>query len=353
MSNTRVIVTGGAGYIGSHTLIELLIAGYEVCVVDNFVNSSPESLKRVARLSSQHFRVERADIRDACAVTAIFRAFQPDAVIHFAGLKAVGEGETLPLEYYDVNVGGTLNLLRAMTGMRPPAIIFSSSATVYGDPDYLPIDEQHPTRPASVYGRTKLIAEDVLRDWARATPGARAVMLRYFNPVGAHDSGDIGEDPQGPPNNLMPFIAQVAVGLRDRLAIFGGDYDTRDGTGLRDYIHVVDLARAHVAALNYASTCAPGSDVFNIGTGYGATVREILQAYERACCKTLPYHIVPRRPGDVAASVADPTRAITALNWRAELGINDMCQSSWKWQSRNPRGFQFGVDVTLEAEAGS
>lgn len=342
MSNKRVIVTGGAGYIGSHTLIELLAAGYEPCVIDNFSNSSPEPLARVARLSQRPFRAERADIRDGAALAAIFAEFRPDAVIHFAGLKAVGEGEAMPLDYYDVNVGGTLRLLRAMAGMPQPTIIFSSSATVYGDPDIQPLDEQQPPRPACVYGRTKLMAEEVLRDWARVTPGARALALRYFNPVGAHDSGEIGEDPQGFPNNLMPFIAQVAVGLRERLSIFGDDYNTRDGTGMRDYIHVVDLAKAHVAALDYAFDAAPGADVFNIGAGDGATVHEVLRAYERACGKTLPYQIAPRRPGDVAAYVADPSRAAAILNWRAERSLDDMCRSSWKWQSQNPRGYRSG-----------
>lgn len=352
MTTRRIVVTGGAGYIGSHTLLDLLASGHAVCVLDNFANSSPEALTRVRRLAGQDVSKNldvsnnldsvNVDIRDGAAVEQVFTSFRPDAVIHFAGLKAVGEGEQQPVAYYDVNVGGTLNLLKAMAASGCQRMIFSSSATVYGDPDYLPLDEKHPCRPASVYGRTKRMAEEVLFDWARATPGASAIMLRYFNPVGAHASGDIGEDPQGIPNNLMPFIAQVAVGLREKLAIFGDDYDTRDGTGLRDYIHVLDLARAHVAALDFACGEPRGGLAVNVGSGEGATVREILASYERACGLSLPFEVVARRPGDIASSVADPALANTLMGWRAERTLDEMCSSSWKWQSQNPTGYRQG-----------
>lgn len=342
----RVILTGGAGYIGSHTLLELLALGHEACVIDNYANSSPEALVRVRGLSNRNFRIEEADIRDRPRLTAIFADFHPEAVIHFAGLKAVGDGEEQPVAYYDNNITGTLSLLEAMAASGCGRIIFSSSATVYGDPDYLPYDEAHPCRPASVYGHTKLMAEQILTDWTRARPGAVAVLLRYFNPVGAHESGRIGEDPQGIPNNLMPFIAQVAVGRRERLAIFGDDYDTSDGTGLRDYIHVVDLACAHVAALDY-STGHAGAEVFNIGTGTGTSVREMLAAYSRACGRDLPAEVVPRRPGDIAACYADPAKAERLLGWRATRGLDEMCASSWKWQSGNPEGY------AIPAESGA
>lgn len=335
----RILLTGGAGYIGSHTLVELLARGHEICVLDSYANSLPEALARVRSLTNRDFRAEKADIRDGAALRRILGGFRPEAVIHFAGLKAVAEGEERPVDYYDVNISGTLRLIEAMDSVGCGRIIFSSSATVYGDPDYLPYDEAHPCRPANVYGRTKYMAEQILTDWARARAGAAAVILRYFNPVGAHDSGRIGEDPQGIPNNLMPFIAQVAVGRRARLSIYGDDYDTRDGTGLRDYIHVVDLARAHVAALNYAAGYA-GIDVFNIGTGAGTTVREMLAAFERACGRALPAEIVARRPGDVATCYADPAKAERLLGWRAERGLDDMCASAWKWQSQNPGGFR-------------
>lgn len=338
--NKRIVVTGGAGYIGSHTLLELLAAGHEVCVIDNFVNSSPEALARVQNLSGREFVVHRADVRDGHILEPIFTAFKPDAVIHFAGLKSVGESEEKPVDYYDVNVGGTLNLLKVMAASNCQRIIFSSSATVYGDPDYLPINEAHPCRPAGVYGRTKRMAEELLFDWAKATPGTSALILRYFNPVGAHASGEIGEDPQDTPNNLMPYIAQVAIGLRQKLTIFGTDYDTRDGTGLRDYIHVLDLARAHVAALDYACLQPRGSDAFNIGSGAGVTVGEMLAAYERACGRSLQFENGPRRHGDVPTSVADPSKAEALLNWQVRQTLDEMCSSSWKWQSKNPTGYR-------------
>lgn len=334
----RIVLTGGAGYIGSHTLVELLPLGHEICVIDNYANSSPEALRRVRELCDRPFQIEEADVRNCVHLTAIFDAFRPDVVIHFAGLKSVGEGEARPVEYYETNVAGTLALLSAMTAAGCKRIIFSSSATVYGEPEYLPLDERHPCRPASVYGRTKYIAEQILADWAQASSGTSAILLRYFNPVGAHKSGLIGEDPQGIPNNLMPFIAQVAVGRRESLAIFGDDYDTRDGSGLRDYIHVVDLARAHIAAMNF-SAGHQGVMTFNVGTGTGTTVKEMLAAYSRACGRDLPSRLLDRRSGDVAASYADASRAEEMLGWRATHSLEDMCMSSWKWQSENPAGY--------------
>lgn len=334
----RIVLTGGAGYIGSHTLVKLLANGHDILVLDNYANSAPEALKRVRNMTNRDFQSEEIDIRDQDLMVRAFNAFRPEAVIHFAGLKAVGEGEAKPLEYYDVNIGGTLSLIRAMNASGCDKIIFSSSATVYGDPDYLPIDENHPCRPANVYGRTKYMAEQVIEDWARANSEKSAVLLRYFNPVGAHESGLIGEDPKGIPNNLMPFIAQVAAGQREELTIFGDDYDTRDGTGLRDYIHVTDLAQAHVAALDYAANQS-GKEVFNIGTGYGTTVKEALAAYTRACGRDIPAQVIARRPGDVAACYADPRKALRVLGWQATHNINEMCVSSWKWQCDNPHGY--------------
>ena len=334
----KVFVTGGAGYIGSHTLVQLLSAGHEVCVFDNYCNSSPVALARVRQLTNRDMRVVEADICDADALTRAVTDFAPDAVIHFAGLKAVGESNDIPLRYYQTNVSGTMNLLGAMDAARCRRIVFSSSATVYGEAQYLPFDENHPIAPTNPYGRTKTMAEGVIADWAHATPDASAVLLRYFNPVGAHESGRIGEDPDGIPNNLMPFVAQVAIGRRDRLAIFGDDYETRDGTGERDYIHVVDLADAHLAALEYAMRTTD-CEAINVGTGNGITVKELVAAYERACGHSLAVEIAPRRPGDVASSYAATKKATDSLSWSAKFGIDDMCASSWRWQSSNPDGF--------------
>lgn len=334
----RVLVTGGAGYIGSHTLIELVAAGHEPFVVDNFDNSSQEALNRVGELIQAPVPFERVDVRDRAGLTEICEQVRPEAVIHFAGLKAVGESEERPREYYDVNVAGTLTLLAAMEAVGCQRIVFSSSATVYGEPDYLPYDEAHPTRPVSVYAKTKHMAEGILTDWTTANPEASVALLRYFNPVGAHVSGRIGEDPQGIPNNLMPFIAQVAVGRRDKLMVFGNDYDTPDGTGVRDYIHVTDLARAHVAAIDYAAQ-KTGAAVFNIGTGQGYSVLDMVGAFAKAAAREIPYEITDRRPGDVAAMEADARRAATHLGWQAELGLADMCASVWQWQSQNPKGY--------------
>ncbi len=334
----RVLVTGGAGYIGSHTLVELLGQGHDACVVDSFVNSSPAVIDRVRALTNGGLEVHGADIRDTARLSDIARDFRPEAVIHFAGLKAVGESRERPVDYYDVNVAGTLSLLRAMEAAACDRVIFSSSATVYGEPVYLPYDEAHPLNPTSVYGMTKRIAEQVLTDWSAARPGSAAVLLRYFNPVGAHASGRIGEDPAGEPQNLMPYLAQVATGRRDRLRIFGDDYPTPDGTGIRDYIHVTDLARAHVAALARLEAGA-GVEPFNIGTGRGYSVKEMLAAFSRAVGRDLPFEICPRRAGDIAEMQADCREAAAVLGWRAEHGLDDMARDLWRWQSLNPAGY--------------
>lgn len=334
----RVLVTGGAGYIGSHTLLELMAQNHEVCVLDNYCNASPEALERVRTLSNGTVTSYIGDVRDAAILDTVMAEFAPDVVIHFAGLKAVGDSKWNPLGYYDVNVSGTMALLQAMDRAGVHKIIFSSSATVYGEPKYMPSDEAHPTVPTSVYGRTKLVAEELLADWCDATPKASAVILRYFNPVGAHPSARIGEDPSDVPNNLMPFIAQVAVGKRDAVQIFGDDYATPDGTGLRDYIHVVDLARAHVAAIDYA-TSHTGARPFNVGTGDSYSVRQMVDAFAKASGKDIPCSVKPRRNGDVAAMQADATRAEQELGWKATHTLADMAQSTWDWQSQNPDGY--------------
>ena len=334
----RVLVTGGAGYIGSHTLLELMAQGHEVCVLDNYSNATPEVLTRVRALSNSVVTDFTGDVRDPETLNNVMDEFRPEAVIHFAGLKAVGESAEWPLYYYDVNVGGTLSLLRAMGRVGCKRLIFSSSATVYGEPEYLPYDEAHPTNPMSVYGRSKLMAENVLSDWAAANPDCTAVLLRYFNPVGAHPSAQLGEDPRDVPNNLMPFIAQVAVGKREKLEVFGDDYDTPDGTGMRDYIHVVDLARAHVAAVDYAAT-ATGARPFNIGTGQSYSVRDMISAFEAASGQDIPTKQSPRREGDVAAMQANADRAKEELGWEATHDLHDMTKSTWDWQSKNPDGY--------------
>lgn len=334
----RILVTGGAGYVGAHTLLGLLAGNHDVCIVDNFSNSTPESLKRVSQLSNRQFEVVELDIREESSLEAIIGKFKPESVMHFAGLKAVGESNTLPLKYYDHNIQGTLSLLKAMDAANCHGIVFSSSATVYGHPQYLPFDEEHPCAPINPYGRTKYFVEEILKDWAMANEKSGAVLLRYFNPVGAHSSGLIGEDPTGMPNNLMPFIAQVAVGARPYLKVFGDDYDTCDGTGLRDYIHVSDLAQAHIAAIDYVAE-HPGVEAINIGTGKGATVLEMVKAFEQASGRDIPYEIVARRPGDIDASIADPAKAHKLLGWKAKKTLDDMCESSWKWQSQNPSGY--------------
>jgi UDP-glucose 4-epimerase len=334
----RILVTGGAGYIGSHTVLELLDAGYDVLIADNFVNSKPAVLKRLAALASKPFDFAEVDLTDAAATDALFDRYAIDGVIHFAALKAVGESVQKPLEYFRNNLDSTLNLLFAMKKHGVKQIVFSSSATVYGDPVSVPIREDFALSVTNPYGRTKLMIEDMLRDVAVAETQFHIGLLRYFNPVGAHPSGMIGEDPSGIPNNLMPYIAQVAVGKRAALRVFGGDYPTPDGTGVRDYIHVVDLAKGHVAALKKLQE-GPGVYTYNLGTGVGYSVLDVLHAFEKACGKTLSYEIVARRPGDVAACYADPEKAARELGWHAEYGIERMCADAWRWQSQNPDGF--------------
>lgn len=334
----KVLITGGAGYIGSHTLVEVLNSGHEALVVDSLVNGHASAIARVGQLTNTQVQLEVGDIRDRAFLTHVFEGFAPDAVIHFAGLKAVGESVENPLSYYDVNVSGSQVLLEVMQAHGCKRIVFSSSATVYGEPHYLPFDEAHPVAPVNPYGRTKLMVEQILGDWCAAQPERSALSLRYFNPVGAHASGMIGEDPHGMPNNLMPFIAQVAIGRRPALQVFGDDYDTRDGTGERDYVHVVDLAKAHVLSLD-ALERQSGHDVINIGTGQGVTVKEMVDAFESVSGRPVKTAYVARRAGDVASSFADNDRARTRLGWEADLGLAEMCRDTWGWQSKNPEGF--------------
>ena len=335
----RILVTGGAGFIGSHTLIELHKAGYEFVVVDNFVNSNPEALHRVGELIGADVPFVKADIRDREALNKVFDQYKFDSCIHFAGLKAVGESVAKPLEYYENNMSGTFTLLDVMRQHGCKNIIFSSSATVYGDPAIIPITEEcpkgHCTNP---YGQTKSMLEQVLMDVQKADPEWNVVLLRYFNPIGAHQSGRIGENPNGIPNNLMPYITQTAIGRREELGVFGNDYDTHDGTGVRDYIHVVDLATAHVAALQAIEKNA-GLAIYNIGTGHGYSVLDVVNAFEKANGVKVPYSIKPRRPGDIATCYCDPTKAEKELGWKAQYGIEDMCRDSWNWQSQNPEGY--------------
>ncbi|MFT7288942.1 MAG: UDP-glucose 4-epimerase [Halieaceae bacterium] len=336
----KVLLTGGAGYIGSHSCLEFLAAGFQVSVLDNLCNSSAKVLQRLARISGHEPKLYRVDIRDEAAVAEVLAECRPQAVVHFAGLKAVGESVAQPLRYYDNNVAGTLSLLRAMDAAQVKNLVFSSSATVYGDPARVPITEDFPRSATNPYGRSKLIVEDVLTDLVTADPSWKVALLRYFNPVGAHESGLIGEDPSGAPNNLMPFVAQVAVGRRDRLSIYGNDYPTRDGTGVRDYIHVVDLARGHVdalAALRSWSSEVPM--IVNLGTGRGYSVIELVRAFEQASGRAVPFEIVDRRPGDVAECYADPTLARRLLGWEARFDVVRMCEDAWRWQSTNPSGY--------------
>ncbi|MBO5976718.1 MAG: UDP-glucose 4-epimerase GalE [Oscillospiraceae bacterium] len=336
-----ILVSGGAGYIGSHTCVELLEAGYDIVVVDNLSNSSEESLRRVEKITGKTIPFVKADLCDEAATRELFKQY-PDitAVIHFAGLKAVGESVRKPLEYYTNNLISTLNLLNVMREFDVKDFVFSSSATVYGDPATVPINESFPTGgTTNPYGTTKLFIERILIDYCKAAPELNVALLRYFNPIGAHESGLIGEDPNGIPNNLVPYIAQVAVGKLEKLHVYGDDYPTKDGTGVRDYIHVVDLAKGHVAALKKLDTNC-GMFICNLGTGNGYSVLEVLRAYEKACGKTLPYVIDPRRPGDIAECFADPKKAYDEMGWKAKLGIEEMCASSWKWQSMNPNGFK-------------
>ena len=336
-----ILVTGGAGYIGSHTCVELLQAGHDVTVFDNFCNSHPESLKRVQQITGKRLRVISGDIRDQAALVTALRDSAAQSVIHFAGLKAVGESVQQPLSYYDNNVVGSLRLVEAMGLCGIKTLVFSSSATVYGDPQRLPLTEDHPLSATNPYGQTKLTVEHMLRDVQRSDASWRIGILRYFNPVGAHASGLIGEDPQGMPNNLMPFVAQVAVGHRPHLNVFGDDYPTPDGTGVRDYIHVVDLALGHLKALAALGRVAQATEcvTVNLGTGKGYSVLDIVRAFEQASGKQVTYQVAPRRSGDVAACYADPSKAAALLGWRAERGLADMCADAWRWQSLNPHGY--------------
>ena len=338
----RVLVSGGAGYIGSHTVVQLVAAGHEVVVVDSFANAKPSVVGRVEALTGQPLDVRSFDLTDYDKTEHLFAHEQIDAVIHFAGFKAVGESVAKPLEYYENNIGSTFSLVRAMRRHGVSTMVFSSSATVYGADAPVPMTEDLPTSATNPYGWTKVMQEQILRDVAAADPHWRIGLLRYFNPVGAHPSGTIGEDPSDVPNNLMPYIAQVAVGRLEKLSIYGGDYPTPDGTGVRDYIHVDDLAAGHVAALNRLTRTDAPVSTWNIGTGHGTSVLELLHAFEQACGHELPYEIVARRPGDVGASYADPSRAEAELGWRATRTVDDMCADTWRWQSRNPHGYPEG-----------
>lgn len=335
-----ILVTGGAGYIGSHTCIELLNAGYEVVVLDNLSNSSEKSLERVAQITGKQVPFYKVDILDQEGMHEVFEKEPIDSVIHFAGLKAVGESVAKPLEYYHNNITGTLLLCDVMRSHGVKNIIFSSSATVYGDPAFIPITEKCPKgKITNPYGQTKSMLEQVLMDLNVADPEWNVVLLRYFNPIGAHESGLIGEDPKGIPNNLLPYIAQVAVGKLECLGVFGDDYDTPDGTGVRDYIHVVDLAKGHVKALKKIEDKS-GVSIYNLGTGNGYSVLQVVAAFEKACGKKIPYAIKPRRAGDIATCYADATKAKAELGWEAEFGIERMCEDSWRWQSSNPNGYE-------------
>lgn len=334
-----ILVTGGAGYIGSHTCVELLNAGFDVTVFDNFCNSSPEALVRVQQITGRKAELISGDCRDRAALVAAFKQSKAKAVIHFAGLKAVGESVEKPLSYYDNNVVGTLRLLEAMQECNVGTLVFSSSATVYGDPVRLPLLEDHPLAPTNPYGRSKLMIEEILRDLQHSDASLRIAILRYFNPVGAHPSGLIGEDPNGIPNNLMPFVTQVAVGRRPELQVFGGDYPTPDGSGVRDYIHVMDLADGHRAALDWVLRDPREVLTANLGTGQGYSVLDVVRSFEQASGRAIPYRIVARRAGDVAAYWGDPSLARQRLGWTARRTLEDMCRDSWNWQSRNPQGF--------------
>jgi UDP-glucose 4-epimerase len=334
-----ILVTGGLGYIGSHTTVALADAGYRLAIVDNLSNAKASVLERLKDLCpGASIGFHRADLRDRPVLERIFAGERIDAVVHFAGLKAVGESVEQPLLYYENNVGGTVTLLEAMAQHGVKTIVFSSSATVYGEPERLPLDEGHRLAPANPYGKTKLVIEHILADAAASDAGFRYAALRYFNPVGAHVSGRIGEDPRGTPNNLFPYIARVAVGRLPKLRVFGGDYDTPDGTGVRDYIHVTDLAAGHLAALEYLDKRRRNLTV-NLGTGRGFSVLEAIKAFERASGKRVSYEIVARRPGDVASCYADPALAARELGWKAKLGVDDMCRDAWRWQSQNPQGY--------------
>ena len=335
----KILVTGGAGYIGSHTCLELLQAGHEVIVIDNLSNSKEESLKRVREITGRSLTFHQIDLLDRKALTDLFENTPIDAVIHFAGLKAVSESTRIPLRYYHNNVTGTLILCEVMSQFNVKDLVFSSSATVYGDPKSVPVREDFPVLPANPYGRTKLMIEDILSDLYHADGAWNIALLRYFNPIGAHASGRIGEDPHGIPNNLLPYISQVAIGRLPELSVYGDDYPTIDGTGVRDYIHVVDLATGHIRALDRLRG-HPGLVTYNLGTGQGYSVLEVVAAFEKACGRKIPYKIVKRRPGDIAACYADPDKAKRELGWSADRGLEEMCADIWRWQSANPDGYE-------------
>lgn len=335
----KILVTGGAGYIGSHACVELLNAGYEVVVVDNLSNSKEEALRRVQEITGKSLKFYKADLLDAEALDNIFEQESIDAVMHFAGLKAVGESVSIPLHYYHNNITGTLLLCKAMQKHGVKNMVFSSSATVYGDPSRVPITEDFPLSATNPYGHTKLMIEQILRDLYKADNSFNIAILRYFNPVGAHKSGRIGEDPKGIPNNLVPYITQVASGKLDELKVFGNDYPTPDGTGVRDYIHVVDLVLGHLKALDKLMT-NPGVVTYNLGTGKGYSVLEMVNAFRKVTGKSIPYRIVDRRPGDIASCYADPSKANKELGWKATRGLEEMCQDAWRWQSNNPNGYE-------------
>lgn len=333
-----ILLTGGAGYIGTHTCVELIEKGYDIVVADNFCNSKPEAVKRVEEITGGKIALYEIDVADKAALNNLFQEEDIDAVIHFAGLKAVGESCAQPLRYYRNNIDSTLTLLEVMAEHKTTDFVFSSSATVYGIPDKVPIDETMATGCTNPYGWTKYMIEQILRDAAAANPNLSIVLLRYFNPIGAHQSGLIGEDPNGIPNNLLPFISQVAVGKRKELSVFGDDYPTHDGTGVRDYIHVMDLAAGHVCAIEYARK-QKGTSVFNLGTGIGYSVLDIVKAFEKTNGIEIPYRIAPRRPGDIAQCFADPAKANEILGWKAEYSLEDMCRDTWNWQKKNPNGY--------------
>lgn len=335
----KILVTGGAGYIGSHTCLELLQMGFEIIVVDNLSNSKEESLKRVQELTGKTLSFHKVDLLDKKALSAVFDKYSFDAAVHFAGLKAVGESVAIPLRYYHNNVTGTMILCEIMNEHNVKNIVFSSSATIYGDPRKVPITEDFPLSPTNPYGSTKLMIETILKDLYHSDKDWNVALLRYFNPVGAHSSGRIGEDPNGIPNNLMPYISQVAVGKLDKLSVYGNDYPTHDGTGIRDYIHVVDLAQGHLVALDKLKT-NPGLIIYNLGTGRGHSVLEVIAAFEKASGKKIPYKIVGRRSGDIATCYTDPSKAQKELGWSAERDIDDICADTWRWQSNNPNGYE-------------
>ncbi|MGQ9426252.1 UDP-glucose 4-epimerase GalE [Gilvimarinus sp. F26214L] len=337
----KILVTGGAGYIGSHTCVELQEAGFDLVVVDNLSNSKPLALERIQSITDRPVQFYQADVCDRDALRAIFQAHEISAVLHFAGLKAVGESTEIPLHYYHNNVEGSVALAQVMEEFGVNRLIFSSSATVYGDPATVPITEDFPTSATNPYGHSKLMVEEILRDVCRVpNNGWRVSLLRYFNPIGAHVSGRIGEDPQGIPNNLLPYVAQVAIGKLRELSVFGNDYPTRDGTGVRDYIHVVDLARGHVKALQHLLGADAGCYTFNLGTGTGYSVMEVVEAFEKASGRKVAYKIVPRRSGDIATCYANPERAAEVLGWQAEYDLARMMEDAWRWQSQNPRGYE-------------